>query len=96
MVDLFLTLAAILLLGIVAQIAQVVLSRWQSERTSEGAEGEQVERSFAVILQGNLMPSVHFDFLMGSGHRHLNSSYHLDWHRRGNLSRSSAASKHSD
>jgi hypothetical protein len=43
MVDLFLTLAAILLLGIVAQIAQVVLSRWQSERTSEGAEGEQVE-----------------------------------------------------
>jgi hypothetical protein len=42
MVDLFLTLAAILLLGIVAQIAQVVLSRWQSERTSEGVEGEQV------------------------------------------------------
>ena len=43
MVDLFLTLAAVLLLGIVAQIAQVVLSRWQSERTSEGAEGEPVE-----------------------------------------------------
>jgi len=43
MVDLFLTLAAILLLGIVAQIAQVVLSRWQTERSKEKAEGEQVE-----------------------------------------------------
>jgi hypothetical protein len=43
MVDLFLTFAAILLLGIVAKIAQVVLFWWQTKRISVRAEGKHVE-----------------------------------------------------
>jgi hypothetical protein len=43
MVDLFLTLAAILLLGIGAKTAQVVLFWWQTKRISVRAEGKHAE-----------------------------------------------------
>ena len=43
MVELFLTFAAILLLGIVAKIAQVALFWWQSKRIGARAEGKHVE-----------------------------------------------------
>jgi hypothetical protein len=43
MVDLFLTLGAILLLGIVAKIVEGLLSGWQTKRVSVTAQRQHVK-----------------------------------------------------